>query len=473
MFQTKSNSSYINISKNAEKIRAAKSSNNFNNGNKKAMRGFSASNGIKLKSSPFSFTNQSPKISSGKIRNALPTQKLLFSLLDINDKKTNARGTSIPMAFIRRTNDEIIKILNIKIKPSSIRKESAKETIREKALTPVIVREASAINDKGNAEVDTIDIEQQCQQLPNKQLHHHSVSVKDKDKETTDNQSTNNEIQQERTSQTIKVQEKHSLNSQSHRNITKPKTAIPNQRLAIASIDNPNPHTLNDKWKPVNYCNYELLVKNPELMKKEVLLNTFARKLPNISIKEIRDKSRQSDIFFTQPKEDNFYEKVHCYTDFQNSDIFLLKNDKFSQSKSGERNMIVKDTRLETYTVSKKSNSEWHAKNSMPTLLNHNSTDWNLTNPDIRNIGKTKTEITKECRERDEKFNPIYRQKSLCEFIDLTRNGAPNPNRSYLNCLNKTMTCFNRRSDVCATFNDIFGSYRDLCDKPFSKPKLI
>lgn len=67
MFQTKSNFSSINISKAADKINSNKTNANFYNGNSKTIRGFSASNALKLKSSPYLFTNQSPKISSGKI----------------------------------------------------------------------------------------------------------------------------------------------------------------------------------------------------------------------------------------------------------------------------------------------------------------------------------------------------------------------------------------------------------------------
>ena len=57
---------------------------------------------------------QSPKIFSEKMR-VLKNKKdpKLFSLLDIDDKKTNARGTSIPNQYKRLTDDEIKKKFDV------------------------------------------------------------------------------------------------------------------------------------------------------------------------------------------------------------------------------------------------------------------------------------------------------------------------------------------------------------------------
>ena len=52
--------------------------------------------------------NQSPKISSNKIRD-LQEEKKLFSLIDINDKITNSKGTSIPNQYKRLSQKEINK----------------------------------------------------------------------------------------------------------------------------------------------------------------------------------------------------------------------------------------------------------------------------------------------------------------------------------------------------------------------------
>lgn len=56
----------------------------------------------------FKDINQSPKISSNKIRD-LPEDIKQFSLLDINDKITNSKGTSLSKQYKRLTQDEINK----------------------------------------------------------------------------------------------------------------------------------------------------------------------------------------------------------------------------------------------------------------------------------------------------------------------------------------------------------------------------
>ena len=56
--------------------------------------------------------NQSPKISSGKFRSLL-TNINNFSLLDINDKVTNSRGTSLPIQYKRLTSKEVKELFNI------------------------------------------------------------------------------------------------------------------------------------------------------------------------------------------------------------------------------------------------------------------------------------------------------------------------------------------------------------------------
>ena len=55
--------------------------------------------------------NQSPKVSSNKLRPNLEGKKL-FSLIDINEKITNSKGTSVPNQFKRLTDAEIHKFFN-------------------------------------------------------------------------------------------------------------------------------------------------------------------------------------------------------------------------------------------------------------------------------------------------------------------------------------------------------------------------
>lgn len=56
------------------------------------------------------YTVQSPKISTNQQRSI--SQPKQFSLVDINDKITNKRGTDLPEQFKRRTPEEVKDLLN-------------------------------------------------------------------------------------------------------------------------------------------------------------------------------------------------------------------------------------------------------------------------------------------------------------------------------------------------------------------------
>ena len=119
------------------------------------------------------------------------------------------------------------------------------------------------------------------------------------------------------------------------------------------------------------------------------------------------------------------------------------------------------------------------AKTNIPTLLNHVSTEYNIINPGNKGISNTKSKILIDCENKKNpnfdsvnNFNPIYRQKSLSEFIDLTRNGAPNPGKDYLKSYNSSLDAFRIRNDVCNTFRELQKNYKDLITKPFSKEKF-
>lgn len=373
------------------------------------------------------FCNQSPKISSGKERRfGFSSGPHLFSYRDINDKVTDAHSTSLPMQYKRSTDEEVGNKFNVDYGAT-----------KKKYLNLYIK------NTYGDKEVS------------NKK---YSVTEGDANAKEVINNKIENENKHIKKVPSIKER--------------KIKTAIPTNRELLTDVSKYSMTSRNDKWKPEGYSHYELLVKHPILLKKELLANPITSRLPNISIKEIKEKGNSSDIFFTKPIKENFHILASGYKDHQNSDIFLIKNDYTSLDKCGET-YLFKPQKKEVYNVSRPSNSEWHAKNSMPTLLNHTSVNWSMTNPQNKSNSKTKSQIQIDCKAKAPSFNPIYRQKSLCEFIDLTRVGAPNPNHSYRECLNKTQECFRKRTDLCAAFDDIGHTYKDLCTRPFVKPNPL
>ncbi len=131
------------------------------------------------------------------------------------------------------------------------------------------------------------------------------------------------------------------------------------------------------------------------------------------------------------------------------------------------------------------SKSFWVSKISYPTYMNYPSVEYNILNPSKKNIGFTRDKIVTEVeksksRNIEEKkldkkisksvnfMNPIYRQKGIGEFIDVTRNGGNNVGKDFLAFYNKNNKCFRKNNDVCATFYNSYIFYKDICEKPFT-----
>ena len=223
-----------------------------------------------------------------------------------------------------------------------------------------------------------------------------------------------------------------------------------------------------DVLKPKYYNIYETITKNALRCKSSV-----SRKDLTLNQDEMRKKMYDSDIFFQRVIKSNTNRPSSNYSNFQHSDIFNLKNDSLSLSKSGEKSFLRPKPQYK-YTVSRESNSQWHPKHSMPTLLNYSSSERHLLNPAIKNIGNTKQDLQKKYSEVMYDYKSLcHRQKSLCEFIDLSRVSAPHLNKDYLDMYSKDNKIFKKRSEICSDYYDIYGCYKNLCDKPFQPFKVI
>ena len=186
--------------------------------------------------------------------------------------------------------------------------------------------------------------------------------------------------------------------------------------------------------------------------------------------KEIQDKSNESNVLTTDRSKTtmNFFsssKKSATQKDYHESDIFN-QNEKISSYKTSEKYTVTEYKNLEKpYTVSSRSNSEWIALNANPSLLNHSSTNFHPLNPGIKNISKTKENIMKF-----ESFNPIHRQKMLCEYIDVTRVGCPNPAKEFRQVYKENKFLFNKTSDLCSNFLDNHNrNYKVILKPPFKK----
>ena len=273
-------------------------------------------------------------------KNLFQKDKKLFSLLDINDKVTNSRGTSLPFQFKRLSPKELDALFNQTITTS-------RSIQRKKSLT-----------------IET----------------------------------TQDEFRRQNSSSCLGV------------------------KKSIHTETRTFPYSRNDKWKPEYFVNYENLLHNPKLITEEASNNKWASRLPMLSLKEIKDKSYSSDIFFIKSHSkypDNKVVKAP-YPNHMESDIFNIKDNEVSRSKSGER-YLFKPNKIESYTASRESNSNWSPKNTMPTLLNYTSTNWSLLNPANKSNSKTKEEIVNEYKLQNVNNNPMKRQSPWTVHVHFAR----------------------------------------------------
>lgn len=362
---------------------------------------------------------QSPKIISGKFREG---DKVPFSLLDIPIGKA-ARGTKLPEQYKRRDEADLDKLFN-------------RTTINSKSLLKYQEEE-----DKNNSRKEFLKTES----------------------DTGENELISNKLS-EKKGRKVSERKIHTAHSNSFR--SKNITAGLSERSVNGNNEN---NRTGDRWMPNNFRDYERLVKTAHSQRDT------SNKLPFVAVREIKQRMQESDVFFVKKSEkitENFdivrenYQKSKG-VDYQDSDIFNIKNNITSLNKTGEK-FLITDRKATSYSVSSKSNSEWHPKNSYPTLLNHCSTDYHILNPGIKHISKTKGQIHQELSN----FNPNFRQKSLCEFIDLTRVGVPNPNKEFMTAFKKSSNAFSRDSNLCAAYLDIHRLYKNISERPFVK-KLI
>ena len=416
------------------------------------------------------FSINKENIFNKKSRN-LNSHNKLFSLLDIDDKITNSKGTSLPFQYNRLTPNEINSTFGVTyttgwnydknfMKKILENTEKQKNELKMKRIKIIKSNSYQNFND-----IDyNINLNKNIQKIENKE--NKFLTENNKQLNENDNHNNSNNFNKE----------KNLKNSNTINHFTK--TLKNNDNLLTKTVykstDNINYQKSNrkDRWLPKGYNDYEFLVKNPHLLKLNIdTNNVFAGKLPLLNLKEIQYKSTHSDIFFQEPpskNESDYIKKVINIRDFQNSDIFFQKNDLTSICKSGET-YLFKPKKISIFNSSIESHSTWKPHNPKKGLINHCSTDYNLVNG-TKNIAQTKKDIMIESNIL--KVNPIHKQKGLNEFTDLTRVSAPNMSKPYNEAFKKDKDTFKKRTDICGNYFDIHGAYRDLCDRPFYKSKF-
>ena len=213
-----------------------------------------------------------------------------------------------------------------------------------------------------------------------------------------------------------------------------------------------------DKLLPKGYIQYE-----------SSLLNSFHKDKNKIyNIKDIKQKAQESDIFFLRArsfKEAKKYESNKDKEKFFNiklgSDVFNAKNDLNNLMKSGELYLFKKNK----IPFSKESDSFWSMKVSTPSYMNYPSVEYNILNPGVKNNTKTREKIYKECLNY-KLLNPIYKQKSMGTFYDITKAGM-NKNLAYNKLYDENNKVFYKNDDTCTAYLDTYKNYESLIPKPF------
>ena len=408
--------------------------------------------------------NKNLRLFSG---NSYQFRPKLFSLLDINDKITNSRGTSLPIQFKRLTDEENKRQFGF-----SYRKEQnynlalIKNFLSKMNLTNSNKKKVKINKIKETSKNDNIN-EKNMEKNNNKNL---EIKIENNNRFDSQNEINNKNVN----------------NKEINNKNCKSKIISNKQKTSELNLSKLKLRERNDCWLPEGYPKYELLVNNPKLLLKQIKSDPFAGKLPDYNLKIISKKSYDSDIFFKKPitKKEGSYNKKVKQHDHQKSDIFNLNYDIENLLKSSEK-YIFKTKPKEYYYLTRESNSKWSPKLSIPTFLNNPSTEYNILNPGKKNIGMTKEKIIAEVdnqrkRNIEEKkldkkisqsvnyMNPIYRQKGLSEFIDITRNGGNNTGKDFINCYNNNPKCFCKHNEVCASFYNSYVFYKDICTKPFT-----
>lgn len=216
------------------------------------------------------------------------------------------------------------------------------------------------------------------------------------------------------------------------------------------------------KYKPKDLSYYELLLREQDLIEKDLKLkHPFMKKFPHLTIQDIRQKNHDSHVL-NIPSENNETKSYRpCltnpnYNHYRDSDVFLLKD---------KKNILMK--KYPPYSLVQQSNSEWVSRNSLPSFMNHSSVQYNPLNGYSANVALTKDNIISKGLRTDS--NTYHRQKGISEFVELTRINAPRTNKSMKDWLEQTKGDFKKDKGMCSEYGDSYKSYEGLVAKPFTQ----
>ena len=384
--------------------------------------------------------NQSPKISSGKMRSIFEGEKYL-SLLNKDEEKINENlpippellsyrgGFSTSNHFKRFTSQELNELFNNK----NEKRKNLKQTSIKNAFLKKMKNKKEEIKNES------------CTIYPRSNEKEAFYKLNDKEN-------------------------KEKKSNKMHEILKRPKTAIIYKKRLDYNIDDnkQNQNIKTDRWMPSDYRNYEKLVKNRKLFIEKLKENPFFARIPHHSVKGIKAKNYYSDIFCVNPQDSKDTKKHTKNNYYDISDIFNLINDETNLKKVGEKYLFNSPQKVK-YTTARESNSEWHLELQKNSIQNVPSKEYNILVPTRKNSNSTTTEkIYKNLNDTDFKDNPIRKHKGISNFIDIAHSFASNIGKDYMNCYKINPNCFKKIRETCSCFGDLYLRYKGLIDKPFT-----
>lgn len=252
--------------------------------------------------------------------------------------------------------------------------------------------------------------------------------------------------------------------------------------------DNANQEELinqKDKLMPKGFKFYEKIVEKQNIKYFEnnytIKKESNGKLIPILIRNACKEKNEKSDIFFQNKnitKNESLNKisknKEKSMEAIYSSDIFNKEINPLIIKKSGEKTFFKdlqknKDKEEIKYIKNSESTKGWRLRKPIPSLLNYTSSKYNILNPSIKNFCKTKENIYDECNQNFGGYNPIRKQKSVSEFIDLTNVHAPNINNEYNNILKRNPGGFKKQNNMFTEYYKLHHYYNSISEKPFYK----
>lgn len=186
--------------------------------------------------------------------------------------------------------------------------------------------------------------------------------------------------------------------------------------------------------------------------------------------KYINNKDTQNEVLLNNEAEtspENINKGTKYGYEIFRSDVFNFKKQYSKEflKKSGEKTILLPPTKF--YNSNTMSNSVWIPSHSNPSLFNHTNNEYHILNPSIKTISPIKSKIITQ----DNKDIITHRQKSFSEFVDITRNGSPNPNKDFVNIYKNCLKPFNKTKNLCSEYALMSYTNRDMNGPIFATKK--